>query len=247
MCNLYEAPSTRATLAAISATGRVCSVGEDRPEHTVGPYQRGPFIRPAPSSLSLIRGQWAMVVPGSKTAIPPAGRRYSTNNARIESVGQKPTFAPAWRRGQRCLIPAAWYQEPNWESGKNVWWRMRRADGAPWFLAGLWAEWTDPSSGEILPTYTMLTCNCDGHPLLARLHKPDPSLPADAQDKRSVIHVAPNDWDQWLHGTAEEALALVQLEGPDAFAVEVMSPAARAPKAPGSLPGSERGTPSLFS
>lgn len=237
MCNLYEAPSSQETIAFVSALGRSCA-GDDRLAHTVGPYQRGAFLRPAPtpSSLTLLLGQWAMVVPGSKTATPPAGRRYSTNNARIESVGQKPTFAPAWRKGQRCLIPAIWYMEPNWESGRNVWWRLRRADGAPWFLAGVWGEWTDHSTGEVLPTYSMLTCNCDTHPLLNRLHKPDPKLPPDAQDKRSVIHVAPQDWDQWLSGTVEDALALIRLEPAQAFEVEFQAPAVRQSKNPDTPP-----------
>jgi putative SOS response-associated peptidase YedK len=104
---------------------------------------------------------------------------------------QRPTYRDAWRRGQRCLIPCAWYQEPNWETGKNIWWRMRRADGAPWALGGIWSEWTDPASGEIVPSYSMITINCDGHPLLGRLHKPDPKLPDDAQDKRSVVPLEP--------------------------------------------------------
>ena len=46
-----------------------------------------------------------------------------TNNARSETVVSRPTYRAAWAAGQRCLIPAAWYQEPNWETGKNIWWR----------------------------------------------------------------------------------------------------------------------------
>lgn len=53
-------------------------------------------------------------------------------------------------------------------------WRFRRRDGDLWGLAGLYNEWTDPVTGEIVPRYTMRTLNCDGHPLLSRMHKPDP-------------------------------------------------------------------------
>jgi putative SOS response-associated peptidase YedK len=144
--------------------------------------------------------------PGRK---PPAPRPRSTNNARIEGIETKPTFRDAWAHGRRCLIPANWYAEPNWETGKCIWWHLTRADGLPWMLAGLWSEWTDPHTGELVPSFTMITCNCDAHPLLGRLHKPDPNLPADAQDKRAVVHVTPNYWDQWLHGTVADALALV--------------------------------------
>lgn len=32
----------------------------------------------------------------------------------------------------------------------------------------------------------MLTLNADNHPLMNRMHKPDPKLPPDQQDKRSL-------------------------------------------------------------
>ena len=72
------------------------------------------------------------------------------NNARIEGIAERPTYRSAWAQGQRCLILADWYQEPNWETGKNIWWRLMRADGAPWALAGIWSEWVDPATGEHL-------------------------------------------------------------------------------------------------
>jgi putative SOS response-associated peptidase YedK len=60
-----------------------------------------------------------------------------------------------------------------------------------------------PGTGEIHSSYTMLTLNCDGHPLLARMHKPDPKLPADQQDKRTAVPLEPADWEQWLNGTVK--------------------------------------------
>lgn len=57
----------------------------------------------------------------------------------------------------------------------------------------------------------MLTINADAHPLMNRMHKPDPTLAADQQDKRSVIPVEMSDVDQWLAGTVKEASALLQL------------------------------------
>lgn len=92
-----------------------------------------------------------------------------------------------------------------------MWWRFRRADGAPWALAGLWNRWKDPASGELVESYTMLTINADLHPLMSRMHKPDPKLPADQQDKRSVIPIEMQDVDQWLAGTKKEAVELLRL------------------------------------
>jgi putative SOS response-associated peptidase YedK len=109
------------------------------------------------------------------------------------------------------------FDEPNWESGKNVWWRFRRADGAPWGLAGLWSTWTDRNTGEVVESYTMLTLNADHHALMSRMHKPDPKLGPDQQDKRSVVPIELADVDAWLFGSPEEGAALVRLAPVDAF------------------------------
>lgn len=55
----------------------------------------------------------------------------------------------------------------------------------------------------------MLTVKCDGHPLLGRLHKPDPRLPADAQDKRSVVPLESEQWASWFAATPAEAMGML--------------------------------------
>src|SRR5262249_9147836 len=107
--------------------------------------------------------------------------------------------------------------------GKNIWWRFRRADGAPLAVAGLWNEWTDPTTGEVIPSYTMLTINCNAHPVLSLMHRPDLGpdnlpLPPEQQDKRPIVALGPENWEQWLHGTREEAAELIQLPAPDLYA-----------------------------
>ncbi|WP_431104360.1 SOS response-associated peptidase [Roseateles noduli] len=197
----------------------------------VGPFDTGMFLRSdGDDGVVGEFGQWGLIRPGAPTRKdmipgkpaasgkkPPAPKPRATSNARTETVATSPTFRAAWNEGRRCLIPATWYQEPNWETGKNVWWQLRRADGLPWMLAGIWNHWTDSDTGEIVPNYTMLTRNCDGHTLLARLHKPDPKLPADKQDKRAVVHVEPEDWAAWLTGPADDARSLIRLPTPEFF------------------------------
>ena len=39
----------------------------------------------------------------------------------------------------------------------------------------------------------MLTVNADSHPLMSRMHKPDPKLPTDQQGKRSVMPIEIKD------------------------------------------------------
>jgi putative SOS response-associated peptidase YedK len=149
---------------------------------------------------------------------------YSTNNARFEEITTKASFKSSWSYGKRCIIPAVSFDEPNWESGKNVWWRFRRADGAPWGLAGLWNTWTDKTTGEVVESYTMLTLNADIHPLMNRMHKPDPKLGPDRQDKRSVVPIELEDVDAWLNGSPEAAAALVRLAPAQVFDAGPVAP-----------------------
>ena len=63
----------------------------------------------------------------------------------------------------------------------------------------------------------MLTLNADIHPLMNRMHKPDPKLGPDRQDKRSVVPIELEDVDAWLNGSPEAAAALVRLAPAQVF------------------------------
>ena len=198
---------------------RYWHVGARNPWRTQEMFPRasGPFVRAARDATEcrreLVIGQWGLIPWFAKAPKLP----YSTTNARSEEMLAKATFKHPWARGQRCIIPAVSFDEPNWESGKNVWWRFQRADGAPWGLAGLWNTWTDKASGEIFESYTMLTLNADHHPLMSRMHKPDPKLGPNQQDKRSVVAIELGNVDQWLTGTLVEASALIKLPPMESF------------------------------
>lgn len=191
MCTRYITPD-QAEIERIWHIGRH---NQPRWAHEVFPRAQGPFLRlDASGELTLVVGSWCLIPSWSKT---PA-LKYSTNNCRAEEAAGKPTFRDAWRRSQRCIIPAASFDEPCWETGKNVWWRFKRADSLPWGLAGLWNTWADHSTGEVVESYTMLTVNADAHPTMSRMHKPNTKLPPDRQDKRSVVAIERDKVEQWL-------------------------------------------------
>jgi putative SOS response-associated peptidase YedK len=213
MCNRYAPPRPE----DVVQRWRPRQAQVDYPSGPVFPRAPGPFLRAsregAIGERDLVVGQWGLVPWFAKSA----RLTYSTNNARFEELASKASYRQPWARGQRCVIPADWFDEPCWETGRNVWWRFRRADGEPWALAGLWNTWVDRASGEVVESYTMLTLNADGHPWMGRMHKPDPSLPPDAQDKRSVVVLRAADVDSWLFGTPAQASALVRLAPADDF------------------------------
>jgi putative SOS response-associated peptidase YedK len=102
----------------------------------------------------------------------------SLANARAETVPDKPVFRSAWKRAQRCLIPATGFYE--WEkAGKaRLPWVFRRADGRPFCFAGLWESWHDPVDHSEVGSCTLLTTVPNA--LLARIHDRMPVMLDDA-------------------------------------------------------------------
>ena len=205
MCNKYLSPDAESIEAMWRVSSQIAWPGGG-----VFPRSTGPFVRRARDdagySREMVLGQWGLIPWFSKTA----KLTYSTNNARSEELASKASYKAPWARGQRCIIPAITFDEPCWETGKNVWWTFSRVDGKPWGLAGIWNTWTDRETGEVHESYSMLTRGADDHPLMSRMHKPDPKLPADHQDKRSVIAIEEGDVDQWLTGTARDVEPLLR-------------------------------------
>jgi putative SOS response-associated peptidase YedK len=121
-----------------------------------------------------------------------------TYNARTETVAAKPSFRNAWKRRQFCVIPLGSFYEPSYESGKVERWEIADADGEPLGVAGLWEFKPDGGNGLPLLSFTMLTINADGHPLMQRFHKPD-------DEKRMLVILDPQQYDDWLQCPVEDA------------------------------------------
>ncbi len=119
-----------------------------------------------------------------------------TYNARTETVHEKPSYRTPWAKRQFCLIPLMRYFEPCWETGKAVNWAIHRKDNEPFTVAAIWDTWTDKATGEIVESFSMLTINADGHPILGRMHRA-------GEEKRSLVVVNEDRRDAWLTATKE--------------------------------------------
>jgi putative SOS response-associated peptidase YedK len=136
--------------------------------------------------------------------IPPGVKVFDTMNARAESVGEKRSFSGAWNRLQLCLIPCESFFEPNYETGKPVRWKIGMTSGEPLAIAGLWRAWEEVAIPPAL-SFTMLTVNANEHPLMKRFHKP-------GDEKRSVVIVPPNAYEDWLRcRSTDEARSFLNL------------------------------------
>ncbi|STR45173.1 SOS response-associated peptidase [Iodobacter fluviatilis] len=120
----------------------------------------------------------------------PQGARYSTMNARAETIGQLKSYRNAWQRSQLCLVPMLGFFEPCYESGKAVRHQICLLDDEPFAVAGLWRAWEE-GNGRRSYSFTQITINADEHPLMKRMHKPD-------DEKRNLVIIPEADYDAWL-------------------------------------------------
>ena len=134
-----------------------------------------------------------------------------TYNARSETASQKPSFRSAWRNRQFGLVLCENFFEPNYESGRAVRWKIERADQQPFGIACLWDRWTDPASGELIVSFSMLTVNADEHTVMNQFHKP-------GDEKRTPVIISPEYHGDWLGADLADAAALMSWQNMPALA-----------------------------
>jgi putative SOS response-associated peptidase YedK len=159
----------------------------DWPGETWKDYQ-APIVRAGARGERTLQLASYGLVP--RRQIAPGVKVFDTMNARAESLGEKRSFAPSWRRAQLCAVPMTCFYEPCYESGRAERFGIGMRDDAPFLVAGLWREWAEPN-GQVGTSFTQITINADEHPLMRRFHKPD-------DEKRALVVLRPDDVDAWL-------------------------------------------------
>lgn len=154
---------------------------------------------------------WSLVPPWADSP----KLKFSTFNARAETLRGKPVFRNAWRKGQRCLVPmSAWYE---WAvlDGRKRKHRVSARDGGPIVVAGLWERWQRDE--QALDSFTLVTVAAT--PAMASLHARMPRT------------LSPDDADRWLHDDPESCEPL--LRTPEIEPALRIEPVADRPADPG--------------
>ncbi|MCU0836939.1 MAG: SOS response-associated peptidase [Chromatiaceae bacterium] len=176
MCGRFVQYSDPEVYASAFGVAAPC---EARPRYNLAPTQPVLAVRQAGNGTrELVPLRWGLVPAWSKGP----DSRYSMINARAETVDTKPAYRNAFRR-RRCLIPSEGFYEWKAEGGKKTPYLVRRTDGAPFGLAGLWETWTG-ADGEPLQSCTVIVT--DANDLVRTLHE------------RMPVVLAREDYDAWL-------------------------------------------------
>ena len=155
-----------------------------------------PVIRQSPEGkrvLHLLR--WGLVPHWAKD--PSIGAKL--NNARGESVAEKPSFRDAFKR-RRCLVPANGFYEWKAEGKIKQPYYISPKDGQPMAMGGLWESWKTPDGG-ILRTVCIVTVG--------------PNAVMEPIHDRMPVIVPPEQWQDWLSAPVEAIQPLVAPCGDD--------------------------------
>jgi putative SOS response-associated peptidase YedK len=190
MCGRY---ALKASPAEIVASFDLAECADFSPRYNIPPGTDIPVIRLSPEGrrvLHLLR--WGLIPHWARDAAIGA----KLNNARGESVAERPSFRDAFRR-RRCLIPASgfyeWQAPPAGGKTKQPWY-ISLADDEAMALGGLWESWRSSDGGIVRSCCVVTTA---ANELMAPIH-----------DRMPVI-VAPEHWQEWLAAPTEAALPLL--------------------------------------
>jgi putative SOS response-associated peptidase YedK len=166
------------------------------PSFNVAPTQPVPIVRMRDGARQGVRLRWGLIPYFAKGVAP----KYSTINARIETVQTAASYRGPWSRGQRCLVAARGFYE--WQTqadGKTrVPYYIHLNDQDIFAFAGLWDS-SRNELGEWIESCTHLTL--PANELLREIHNTQHRMPAI---------LAREDREAWLEGTPEEAWAVLR-------------------------------------
>lgn len=111
--------------------------------------------------------RWGLIPFWCKNSSEAMKIQNSTLNARSESIFLKPAFRNS-AKSRRCIILVDAFYEHHHAAGRTFPFHISLVDDSPMSLAGLWDEWVDSHTGEVMRTCTILTCK--GNQKLSRIH-----------------------------------------------------------------------------
>lgn len=157
-----------------------------RPRYNVCPTDTIDTVVVEQGVRSLVPMRWGLVPRWWNKPLKEI--KLATFNARAETVTTKPFFRDGFKR-TRCLIPVSGYYEwRNTPTGKQPYYFTARDGSRALTAAGLWDEWKNRESGEVLKSCTMIVTEPNAY--VRDIHDRMPAL------------LAAKDFEPWLSGAA---------------------------------------------
>ena len=165
--------------------------------YNIAPTQQVPVMRIENGGPVAAMVRWGLI-PAFAHGQPG---KFSTINARMESVETAPSFRTAWKRGQRCIQPASGFYEWHVDAqGRKTPYLVTLADQELFAFAGLW-DWSVRNDGAVIESCAHITM--PANELMADIHN------AGNHPRRMPAILRRGHHEIWLKGTNAEARAVL--------------------------------------
>jgi putative SOS response-associated peptidase YedK len=193
MCGRYVSPDD----SAIEREFNLVRTEWQFPQsYNVAPTHLVPIVRTVDGERTGTRLRWGLI-PFFARGVPT---KYSTINARVETVPTSACYRGPWSRGQRCLVVVSGFYE--WQvqdDGKTkIPFYITLNDQDVAAFAGLWDS-SRSDSGETIESVTHITV--PANQLVGDIHNTKHRMPAI---------LSREDREAWLTGTPAEAWAALK-------------------------------------
>jgi putative SOS response-associated peptidase YedK len=142
------------------------------------------IVRDTADGRELVPARWGLVPHWSKEEKP----KYSTINARAETLAEKPTYRDSFKR-RRCLFPASGFYEWKHVNDQKMPYLIRMPKGELMAFAGLWDRWDkdgkrfDSCSIIVTSANTIMQAIHDRMPVILNPENYTDWLKSDNQDE----------------------------------------------------------------
>lgn len=204
MCNLYSATTN---VQAMRELFRVKPdndrLGNAEPRSAIWPKYPGPVVRTDDGGeRELVEMNWGFLTKNVSKKTGKELKPQAWNNARDDKVRTNGLWKNSFLK-RRCLIPASSFREAKGKRPATDFWFALMGDEPrpPFAMAGLWQP-TPPALATSLDTPTGLS-----HTVVTTTSN---DIVRPVHPSRMVVILDPSDYESWLNGSPEEALALLR-------------------------------------
>jgi len=169
-----------------------------QPRYNLRPGQMNPVVI-SHSPNRIARMFWGLIPAWAQEF---KATKYSTINARVETVTEKPSFRKPLRQ-QRCLVPATGFYEPDkihYSKPPYPWHYFIVKDQPVYAFAGIYEVWTEKETGKQYYSYAIITTTPNA--VVGKVH-----------DRMPVI-LHKEDEETWLNPDITEPEQLIPLLKP---------------------------------
>lgn len=188
------------------------------PSYNVAPTQKVPVIRSVDGQRQGSSIRWGLI-PFFAKGEPP---KYSTINARIETVETAASYRGPWKRGQRCLQVATGFYEWHLDGqGRKAPYYIHLNDQPVFAFAGLW-ERSVKEDGTAIESCVHITM--PANELMKDIHN------TGSNPHRMPAILRREDHEAWLSGSADDARAVLKQYDAGLMVAYEVSTAVNTPK-----------------